>query len=299
MEKLLSMNFPEQTTPVIPNATTHLFEIPWNGDAELITKIYESPYRDHVKFVYLPCVDTHGVNTRRTSRPMVSTELFEAVVDLIRACGFEPSVLIQRRFNTKYLSYYYDLGIHYFTVGEDSIAKEIRGHLGNDVYLTASITKDLMSEDYQMYAEKFPDLYDIFILRYGFSRDIESLMDLPKNLKYGLIPNTTCLWNCPVYRTHWFPWEGDLQKFNDFNCKDFRDDPSRLAIIYSTDLWLFDPYITSYKLIDRTDKTDIIFQNLVSYASCPVISQDTVQTEIFNHYNIAHNMQKPMLNPIY
>ena len=303
--KRINKRFPEQGKRLSPEATEHLFEIPWNADPELIVKIYESPYKDKVKFVYMPCIYEHGECTRRENDyTLLTKDMFEKVVELIKECEFEPCVLMQRRVEPECIPYYHDLGIRYYTVGEDRIADYLREKYGNDVYITASITKDLMADDYEMYAAKYPDLYDIFILRHGFSKDIEGIINLPKELKYGIMPNLPCLWNCPIYRSHWFSWEENNEEINkyQFKCLPYRDDINNSMYIIPQDIWLFDPYITSYKIVGRTEKTNIIYNHLASYSTISIENNDISEEDkisTFAKYNIGHGVQKRVGNPIY
>ena len=163
--------------------TQHLFEIPWNGDPALLQRISAPGFRDKVKFVYLPCASEHG---RSRSHCVYGTGIadFKKAARMIMDAGFRPCVLMQREIDPDALGWYFNLGIRHFTVGLDDTARRIRKELGEEAYITASITKDLMDDEFRMYAEEEPGLYDIFILRFGYSRDIEGMEALPKNLRY-------------------------------------------------------------------------------------------------------------------
>ena len=130
--------------------TDHLFEIPWNGDPALLSALV--PNRDKVSCIYLPCAIEHGVCT--ASDQSLDVNSVKEAVEMIQDAGFNPCVLMQRQFKLEYFSFYKDLGVTHFTVGEDKVAEYIRDKLGDDAYLVASVTKDLMNDDYQMYSEK-------------------------------------------------------------------------------------------------------------------------------------------------
>ncbi len=227
---------------------------------------------------------------------MEEKTFLESVANIANA-GFEPCVLIQRDFENSKLSFYFDLGIRYFTVGEDRTAHALRELYDNNVYITASITKDLIKEDYEMYAEQAPELYDIFILRFGFSRDIGGIKELPQNLKYGIMPNSGCLWGCMDYRYHWFSRTLDRQ----LQCASERNPDPKFedsAWIPPCDLWLFDPYVESYKLIDRVSHTDKILADLKEYAQADV-TQRPIREPVQQRYNLAHGKQKRAGAPVY
>ena len=283
--------------------TEHLFEIPWNNDPALLEAI--KPYRDKISCVFLPCAVNHGMCTENNIGTDV--ESVKQSIELIQHAGFNPCVLMQRNFKTEFFSFYKDLGVKYYTVGEDATAEFIREKLGNDAYLIASLTKDLVNEDYEIYAENKPSLYDVFILHFRYSRDIESIMNLPKSLKYGLTANLMCLWNCKAYRTHWFCQSEsyidiDVRKYA---CHKQRGngvdvDLDKVNYIKPEDIWLFDPYFETYKITHRKSPTISIVGNLKKYIEADVSTPDdkTIQ-ETICRYNIGHNKAERMGDPIY
>ena len=204
--------------------TEHLFEIPWNNDKQLISilKDQEFLYRDKVQCIYLPCAYEHGTNTSQPDIKKWDITDAEDAINTIRDAGFVPNVLMQRGSTKENIDFYTALGVRSFTLGEDAAARYLREKYGNDVYLIASVTKDLMNEDYQIYSENDPALYDVYILRLGYNRDIECVKKLPKNLKYGIMPNITCLWRCPIQRKHWFPSLNEIYRsmpLSGYNCE--------------------------------------------------------------------------------
>ena len=255
----------------------HSFEIPYNGDPELIKEIASNDkYKDATKFIYLPCAEIHGETTtisyRATKGQTIASNALDAI-RLIQDAGFEPCVLMQRGGSIKAIDFYYFFGVKCFTLGNDVLAREVREKYKDEVYLTASITKMLSHEDLM----KAPtDIYDIWILPYIYSRSISKLKELPLSNKYGLMTNTGCLLNCPSLEEHWFPRKGQKPIIN---CGDLRyyegeekDKYGRLRMkivgyVPPQDLWLFDPYIETYKLIDRASTTSNILAALDEYVN--------------------------------
>lgn len=271
--------------------TQKLFEIPWNGDENLLSEINRSKLACKVKFVYFPCVKDHGITARAQAQTETEDD-FIRIAEYIRSKGFEPCVLMQRDFDINHLDFYFSRGIRYFTVAEDHVAMEIKNRMPN-AYLTASITKNLMPEDYVWYSENRADLYDIFILKFNFSRSLPDIRNLPKNLKYGIMPNSLCLWNCRVYLDHWFPSKTkDPNSMIHPHCGNLRENLDNTMVIRPDDLYLFEPYIDSYKLIDRTERTALILNNLEKYSEADITPVNDPEKE--KYYSIAYNNFVPV-----
>ena len=288
--------------------TDHTFEIPWNNDTKLLDCLNSSSLRNKVQCIYLPCADSHGKCTCAKEGINYSEYDIQNHVAHIKDAGFNPCILMQRNFDLSYLPFYVDMGIRYFTVGEDRVAESIRERLGDDAYIIASVTKDLMNDDYEMYSEMKPELYNIFILRLGYSRDIEAIMNLPKNLKYGIMPNLVCLWNCPNYRQHWFPdmHESFNNRVDSFHCEDVRCnengdlDLTKSMYIPSSDLWAFDPLVNMYKLTHRTEITENIMDHITAYSNVDITPpENNLMSETLKKYNIGHGRQYRCGKPIY
>ena len=63
-------------------------------------------------------------------------------------------------------------------------------------------------------------------------------------------------------------------------------------VIRPDDLYLFEPYIDSYKLIDRTERTALILNNLEKYSEADITPVNDPEKEKF--YSIAYNNFVPV-----
>lgn len=294
-------------------ATEHKFEVPYTNDLECVQKYADSPFKDSIKFIYMPGKAVDGqTSVTRTTEIKKDTSTVEERIATCHRYGFEPSILLQRgEHSDEELDWYLDRGVRFFTVGPDKVAERLR-EMNPDVYLTGSITKDLLLEDYQYYSKEKPDLYNIFVLRFHFSRALEEVKALPKNLKYCIMPNNSCLWNCPWYRKHWFQdTEKEISWWRpNTNCQPLRfggkDNESGRNIIHhervmripQQDLYLFDPYVDTYKLIDRTEPVEMAVAMLRNYASVSVAPRAT-SAETLALYNCAVGKARRLIPPIY
>ena len=251
--------------------STNNFEVPWNGDEKLIDQIAMENFQDRIKFMYLPAAPEDSISTRckglGEEQAFEDRKEVENVVKKLKDNNIQPAILFQRKTNEDVIPYYVEeLGVKHFIVGEDKTAFTLREKYGNDVYLTASITKCLLPEDYEFYSKERADLYDIFILMFIFNRNLDAIKKLPTNLKYGIMPNSYCLYNCRWYMKHWFVRnEEDWSKSK--NCRFERPaaGPNQMTYIAPEDIWQFDPYIDTYKLVDRTFDTQTIMYHLYNY----------------------------------
>jgi hypothetical protein len=284
--------------------TQHKFEIPWNGDLRLVDGIIKEGLQDKVKFFFIPALRDDSNSTRRYENGDIYDKFtFEKINEYVMERGFNLSVLLQRDVNIDSIPFYYNLGIRHFTVGPDKVAEYLREHY-DDVYITGSITKALIPTDYEKYSQEKPDLYDIFILGFEFSRNLSIIKKLPTNLKYGIMPNNTCLWYCPYMKHHWFPdIYGDFERGfppcgeerNKFENGQSSMNMENIMFIPPENLYLFDPYIESYKLIDRTAPTFEILTSLKNYSSIDLNIQFLPETD----YDIGGGVFKRRIDPVY
>ena len=247
------------------------FEVPWNGDEELIDQIVMEGFQDRIKFMYLPAAPEDSISTRckglGEEQSFEDRKEVENVVKKLKDNNIQPAILFQRKTNEDVIPYYVEeLGVKHFIVGEDKTAFALRERYGKDVHLTASITKCLLPENYDFYSKERADLYDIFILMFIFNRNLDAIKKLPKNLKYGIMPNSYCLYNCRWYMKHWFV-KNEKQWRESQTCRYIRPQSTldQRTYIPPKDIWLFDPYIDTYKLVDRTFDTYTIMYHLYNY----------------------------------
>lgn len=254
----------------------HKFEIPYNADDNLIRRIGEHPVlKAYTKFIYLPCDPSHGMVNDPVDRPCnFGIERTKEIIALIQSYGMEPGILIQRNDNLEGMKFYVDLGVKYFTIGDDRLADKARDKWGNDVYLTSSVTHVRAYEDF---FDLKPDLYNVIILHFWFNKHLEFIKYLPPQHHYGLIVNDMCWYNCPQSLTHWFPEihldaiglekleRGIKTCIKKRWTKDDLTNFDNVSYIFPVDLHYFENYISSYKVVDRMSPTNAILENYISY----------------------------------
>lgn len=165
---------------------------------------------------------------------------------------------------------YRALGIHQFILNDDKLAARIKQEYP-EVRLTLSITRaltlsELQTGDYSM--------YDRIVLFHWFARHLEALQQLPTGYQYTMIANSACYHDCKWHDEHWF-LKGDTPenyaKKSEHVCSSctalLSKGKQQSAYIEPEDLRYFDPYVSCYKLVDRYDDTDTIFNTLYSYSA--------------------------------
>ena len=98
--------------------------------------------------------------------------------------------------------------------------------------------------------------------------------DGEKFYQYTMIANSACYHDCKWHDEHWF-LKGDTPenyaKESERVCSSctalLSKGKQQSAYIEPEDLRYFDPYVSCYKLVDRYDDTDTIFNTLYSYSA--------------------------------
>jgi hypothetical protein len=197
----------------------------------------------------------------------------------LQKLGVDVCILLQNLTSMQVVDKYYSLGVRYFILGNDDFAREIKNKYP-DAILSASITKVLMLEDLK---NNDYSMYDEIVLWFWFNRHYYSLKDLPKQYKYCLMPNCGCYYNCKWHDYHWYldcENSRDAESF-EFKCYEYRKDVRNQMVVLPEDLDYFDPYINTYKLIDRTDPTEKIMGDFLAY-----ISENSFLFDSKNHNNV-------------
>ena len=241
------------------------FNIPYNFDGKLLSGLNILQIQEEsIACIYLPPYEFDYPSIRKNDFMPNEKEHF-AHIDMIQNQFPNKIQLLLQQPNDNYLmtnnllEKYLNKGITKFCVGSLNQAKEIKKILPN-AEITGSITMHINKEKLEKNKEEYLQYFDFFVLDFTFNRDIDKIYNLPKDFKYILIVNTACNSNCPG-DFHWF-----TNDYKNFNCP-YEDKTSwwETSIINPLDLPLFDPYISSYKIVERGFYTRTILTNILLY----------------------------------
>ncbi len=261
-----------------------LLEVPYNFESDYIGKLCEKmDCFSHIKCIYMPTWKDDGFNTRSyiTLNPGYPKSYDEYVlrIRMIQSLGLEVCILAQKNVTLAIIDKYYALGVRYFTLNNDGLASILKEKY-DDIHLTLSITRVLTLGDICSEANDY-SMYDNIVLYYWFNRHLSELKTLPKKYKYTLLANCGCYYGCKWCQAHWFAKGDTLEEYLKNiepalkQCSPYRNDMRNLANVEPENLHYFDPYVDSYKLIDREWETDRILDELQRYVERnPVIPRD-------------------------
>lgn len=165
-------------------------------------------------------------------------------------------LLQQNNYNisNELLKYYINLGITKFCVGSLEQANIIK-----DILPTAEITGSItMKIDKDKLAKDNYDAFDNFVLWFPFNRDIQKIIELPKNFKYTLLVNCKCSKFCNGTQ-HWLAT--NYEEEYGVICPKEKDNSFASQIYIPVyDIKYFEPYISYIKLQGR----EFTLQNLIN-----------------------------------
>ena len=236
------------------------FELPYNFQNDYFDMLstLDKKYFDYIKFIYLPAFKEGNVKNSREYQELLNNpsyynfDNYIKVLKKIKSFNIDIALLMQRGATLDIIDKYYnEYNIKYFIIGDDNLAKEIRKKYDNKIYLILSITRvlsynDIMTKDFSM--------YDEIVLFFWFNKHLDYIKKLPSKYNYSILVNSNCIYNCKYAQSHWF--------LNKYICG--KEDYIPI-MISSYDLILFDKYINSYKLVDRTSASDYIISSLKEY----------------------------------
>ena len=251
------------------------FEVPYNLDPEYPEKLLQRPALiPYIDCIYAAawkddCENTRFDITYRDSYPK-SYEEYASRIKALLALGIPVCILAQKKANITMIRKYRSLGIHQFILNDDKLAARIKQEYP-EVRLTLSITRALTLEELQ--TGDF-SMYDRIVLFHWFARHLDALSLLPAGHQYTMIANSACFHDCKWHDAHWFLHPDNPEAYSKESesiCASctalLAKGKQQSAYIEPEDLGYFDPYVACYKLVDRYDDTDVIFNNLYSYAT--------------------------------
>ena len=241
------------------------YEVPYNFAYDFYTKLRRraDPF-PYVKCIYLPSFE--GKNTRydatlQDGYPKTKKE-YELRLKALQQLGLPLCILMQKEATMGRVEEYYSMGIRMVILNDDSLASEIhRKH--PKVTMILSITRAITVEEIQ---NTDLSMYDEIVLFFWFNRHLTEVKNLPKKYRYVLIPNNDCYYKCRWHDAHWFADSLEEMNAATSKCRACIGGLRDTTYIEPENLAYFDPYIDSYKLVDRLNPTDRILEDLDRYA---------------------------------
>ncbi len=238
-----------------------LYEVPYNFDENLIH--FFKSNKSHISYLYIPPYRDDSDNTRTTIQTTVlghcyfpySREEYEYHLRKVNSSGLKYVILwqVHNKPLTDYLiKYYCGLGASGFIVANDINASAIKQYNPNLMTICSIVQRVSCN-----IIDKNLSKYDYVILYYPFNRALNALKKLTKfRNKIILMPNTLCNVDCPSTH-HWFPSANkpfDPKK----DCPMTEKSIGKCGLIFPRDLFLFDDYVSGYKLQGREYTTETI-----------------------------------------
>ena len=256
------------------------FEIPYNFDNDYFQ--YLKQYRDYfkyIKFIYLPAYKENGIkNTRETISLMqkeqyIDYNKYTNVIKSIQSLDLDVCILIQKNATLEVVrKYIEEFNIRYFIINDDKLACELRNIYKDRIFLILSVTRqltydDIINTDFSMYNE--------IVLFFWFNRHLDYIKKLPKKYKYCIMVNNFCCIECKLANYHWF-----------IN-QEYRCERKELGLILPEDIIYFDKYINTFKLLDRIESSDLIFDSVKRYIGAYInMDNPNIVRAKENYYNI-------------
>lgn len=268
------------------------FEIPFNFEKDYVEKLQaRKELHKYIDSIYAAAWKDDCDNSRsglnfRDDYPQSYEEYVERLKELI-SIGIDVCILAQRNATLEMVERYIALGVKSFTLSDDDLAGQVKAKYP-DIRLSLSATRALTKEE--IINGDF-SMYDRIVLFFWFSKHLDELEELPKKNKYVIMCNSRCYYDCKWHDAHWFLKADSREEYSDKEntvCKRcyeiMSNDTSKAAYIAPEDLIFFDPYVVTYKLVDRADYTDAILEYLKIYANRV---QDGSKGRVY--YNIDEN----------
>lgn len=239
------------------------FELPYNFDDKYFD-YWKPEYLEYIDCIYLPIYnfDNQQHNTREeyNKTPKDLSE-YTKHIGRIKSYNIPICILLQRNASMELVQKCIDLfGVYMFTLNDDVLAKQIKEKFGNRVYLRLSITRQIKGED-------IPNLkmYDCICLPFKWNRMLDKLKDLPTDIDYTIIVNTTCLCEFSGCIKHWFSPNEKRPSCTPIRMNGRNLNLNEVGLIAPKDLDLFSKYIKVFKLQGRDYSSRAIFNYLERY----------------------------------
>lgn len=244
------------------------FELPYNFnyDGKYFDYLHEID-TSYIESIYLPIYSKKNdfVNTRENLIYFPSSqEEYDSHIKKLQEEKIPLTFLIQRFLNKDIIEDYINkYNEKRFIINDDTIAKELKNKYQDNIHLTLSITRKLTYEDI---CRLDLSMYDNICLLFYFPHHLQVIRNLPNKYKYICLCNSTCLTNCPHPENHWFNLDNTFSR----TCivkrmSGLKINMKNSSFIRPEDLYLFEPYIETFKLEGREFPSATIIDTVESY----------------------------------
>lgn len=256
------------------------FEIPYNFDKQLIDFLYI--YQPNIHNIYLPPYQNDYISAKHyyiheNNINMLNTypsnwENYISHINYINTKFNNKIMLLLQNKNILLLNNdlqkYLDLGITQFCVGSIQQAQVLK-NISSSFEITGSITMKVEPNELQDNIE-YQKYFNNFVLWFPYNKNINKIQQLPPWFKYILLINCFCSNRCDGTH-HWFATKEQEQGQQLKWCPKINNLPPKAAykmniFVRPNDLYLFDNYISYYKLQGREYTTKDIINDIVFYS---------------------------------
>lgn len=250
------------------------FEVPYNFASDFIPMIKANPILiPHIKFFYLPCFSNEeSFCTRQAlylfgSIPNTWDKYIQHIIELQKIAPV--ALLMQNGGTMEVVQKYYNNGVRIFILTDDKLAAEIKNHY-QDVSTILSLTRILKQDDFY---NLDLSMYDEIVLWFNYCRQLQLVKELPTKYNYSMLVNAVCYYKCAKCKEHW-AINGNTFEEAEAKTTDLLSSychrpggfhPDERICIEPADLTLFDPYVKTFKLVDRIDLSKDIIGALRNY----------------------------------
>ena len=249
------------------------FEIPYNFDKKLIDGLIALDLIDseNIKYIYIAPFIEDYVGVERYdpngANSFTREEYVEHIAYIRQFFNGKMQLLLQKKdkiMPLETLKWYIDLGFCAFCCGNIEQAKIIKKY-NPELKTIGSIVMHITRETLIKNPE-YAIFFDEMVLDFSFGKDIEKIKLMPDNMQYMILINSLCNTKCKGDH-HWFHKDGDGPivcpgKITDEGMNFFQS-----CLIRPMDLIFFDPYISTYKIQDRSWVTSEILRDIVLYTT--------------------------------
>lgn len=254
------------------------FEVPYNFRADFIPLLKQQknliPY---IKFFYLPCFSNEEALCTRQDLYIFHNLFPKTWEDYIKHIKklqeIAPVAILMQRGNISLntIEKYYSIGVRKFILSDERLAQILKKQY-NNIIIILTLTRCLSFEDF---FSLDLTMYDEIVLPFNFCRQLQLIEQLPKKYNYSILVNSVCYYKCSQCQNHWFMKANSEEEFIEKTTKllesychspYFTHNNERIKIEPS-DLKYFEPYVQTFKLVDRIDTSEEIINHLKEYVN--------------------------------
>lgn len=248
------------------------YELPYNFDKKLIDgyKLLQVPEKA-IDCIYMPPLfsDYESIIRNNPQIDIVPKITYEEYLDHVNYINEhfpdKLQLLLQRTDGYLMPSYlikkYIGLGFRNFCVGTLEQAKIIK-NIDPTIRVVGSIAMHITPQNIDRNYDVYKQYFNAFVLDFSYNKNFLKIKSLPKGFEYMTLVNSRCNTSCDGDH-HWWGAENMWCPGLGTNADTFHTS----CMIRPMDLYLFEPYISVFKIQDRGWKTHEILREVVLYTT--------------------------------